>query len=169
MKDFQIVGLGMAVLDVLVRLKDLPTWKRLTNISGFRLEDGGLVATAMVAAAKLGARVGYVGTAGTDEVTELKLRSMVETGVDLSRMVRRPGPENEVAIVFVQPETGEQVFATSGTIRAKPVRVEELDRGYITAAEYLHLDGFHFDAALQAARWMKEAGKTVAIDASTRV
>jgi sugar/nucleoside kinase (ribokinase family) len=46
------------------------------------------------------------------------------------------------------------------------LRPEELDRSYITSAEYLHLDGFHHRAAMQAARWMKEAGKTVVLDGS---
>jgi len=48
--DLQIVGLGLATLDVLLRLKEMPTWERGTRIDGFRLEGGGLVGTAMVAA-----------------------------------------------------------------------------------------------------------------------
>ena len=42
--------------------------------------------------------------------------------------------------------------------------VSKLDRDYIVSADYLHLDGFHYDAALQAAMWMREAGKTVVYD-----
>ena len=74
----QIVGLGMATLDVLMRLKDMPTWERGTRLSGFRLEGGGPVGTAMVAAARLGGRVGFVGTAGTDEAAEIKNTQIAE-------------------------------------------------------------------------------------------
>jgi sulfofructose kinase len=164
--ELQIVGLGVATLDVLIRLKDMPTWERGTRISGFRFDGGGLVGTAMVAAAKLGARAGFVGTAGTDEAAELKLRSMVECGVDLSRLVRRDGPEDQVVIVHVHAETGERVFAGMGFGSRQQIPVEELDRDYITAADYLHIDGFHFEAALQAAKWMHKAGKTVVMDGS---
>ena len=164
--ELQIVGLGLATLDVLIRLKDMPTWERGTRISGFRFDGGGLVGTAMVAAAKLGARVGFVGSAGTDEAAELKLRSMVECGVDLSRLVRRDGPEDQVVIVHVHAETGERVFAGMGFGSRQQIPVEELDRDYITAADYLHIDGFHFEAALQAAKWMHKAGKTVVMDGS---
>ena len=162
----QIVGLGLATLDVLLRLKDMPTWERGTRLSGFRFDGGGLVGTAMVAAAKLGARVGFVGTAGTDDAAYLKLKSMVECGVDLSRLVRRDGPEDQIVIVHVHAETGERLFSGMETWHRQPLRVEELDREYITSAQYLHLDGFHGEAALQAAKWMKEAGKTVVMDGS---
>jgi sulfofructose kinase len=162
----QIVGVGLACLDVLLRLKDMPTWEHGARLTGFRFDGGGLVGTAMVAAAKLGARVGYVGTAGTDEAAELKLRSMVTSGVDLSHLVRREGPEDQVVIVHVHAETGERAFSGMESWRRQQLRPSELDRSYITSAEYLHLDGFHHQAAMQAAKWMKQAGKTVVMDGS---
>jgi len=164
--DLQIVGLGLATLDVLLRLKEMPTWERGTRIDGFRLEGGGLVGTAMVAAAKLGARVGFIGTAGTDESADIKLRSMVEVGIDLSHLVRRPGPDDQVIVVHVHAETGERTFSGVQSARRQPLSIEDLDREYIAAADYLHLDGFHGEATFQAAKWMKEAGKTVVLDGS---
>lgn len=161
-----IVGLGLATLDVLVRLSAMPTWERGASIAGFGLDGGGMVGTACVAAARLGARVGYVGTAGSDLVGELKMKTLSERGVDVSRVVRRPGPESAVVVVYVHEETGERVFSGLRGFSDSPVRPDELDREYITGAEFLHLDGFHHEAALQAARWMREAGKRVAMDCS---
>ena len=166
MSDLQIVGLGLSTLDVLIRLKEMPTWERGTRLNGFRLEGGGPVGTAMVAAAKLGAHVGFVGTAGADEAADLKLKSMVECEVDLSHLVRRDGPEDHIVVVHVHAETGERVFAGMEAWRRQPLRAEELDRDYITSASYLHIDGFNHEAALQAAKWMREAGKTVVMDGS---
>lgn len=162
----KIVGLGLATLDVLIRLDEMPTWEHGTRVSEFRFDGGGLVGTAIVAAAKLGADVGFIGTAGTDESAELKLRSFVECGVDLSRLVRRPGPEDQVMLVYVHGQTGERIFSGVASAQRQPLRIEELDRDYITAADYLHVDGLHYEAALQAAKWMKEAGKTVVMDGS---
>ena len=164
--NLQIVGLGMSTLDVLVRLQDMPTWERGTRLAGFRLDGGGPVATAVAASARLGARVGYVGTAGSDEAAEIKLRTLAKEGIDLSRVVRHSGPENEVILVAVHQETGERVFSGLHSFDARQLKVEELDRDYITAADYLHLDGFHYEAAVQAARWMHEAGKQVVFDGS---
>lgn len=163
----QIVGLGLATLDVLIRLKEMPTWQERNLASGFRFDGGGLVGTAMVAAARLGARAGFIGTAGTDESAELKLRSFVESGVDLSRLVRRDGPEDQVVLVYVHEETGERVFAGVRSGPRQPIRPEELDQAYITSADYLHVDGLlHQEATLQAVQWMQEAGKTVVMDGS---
>jgi sugar/nucleoside kinase (ribokinase family) len=66
----------------------------------------------------------------------------------------------------VHAETGERIFAGFEHSRRMPLAVEELDRAYITSAEFLHLDGYHSDAALQAARWMHAAGKRVMLDGS---
>jgi len=154
----------MACLDLLVRLKDMPTWERGARLSSFRFDGGGPVGTACVAAQRLGARVGFVGTAGTDESAELKMRSFVREGVDLSRMVVREGPENQVVLVCVDEQTGERVFSGLRTFGSDPVRVDELDRDYITTADYLHLDGAHMAAATQAAQWMHQAGKRVMLD-----
>ena len=163
----QVVGLGIATLDVLIRLKDMPTWKERNLASGLRFDGGGLVGTAMVAAARLGARAGFIGTAGSDESAELKLRSFVESGVDLSRLVRRDGPEDQVMLVYVHEETGERVFAGVRSGPRQQIRPEELDQAYITSADYLHIDGLlHHEATLQAVRWMQEAGKTVVMDGS---
>lgn len=162
--QLDIVGLGLATLDVLIRLDEMPTWERTPPVEGFGLDGGGPVGTACVAAAKLGARVGYIGTAGADRVAELKLESFVEAGVDLSRLVRRDGPEAQVIVVYVHAETGERRFAGLKSWSDLQLRVEDLDRDYITSAQYLHLDGCHGEAALQAAEWMREAGGTVVID-----
>jgi len=156
----------MACLDVLVRLKEMPTWERGARLSALRFDGGGPVGTACVAAARLGARVGFIGAAGSDQNAELKLRSFRQAGVDLSRLVVRDGPENQVVLVCVDEETGERVFSGLGAFGADPLRAEDLDRGYITQADYLHLDGSHPEAALQAARWMREAGKPVMLDGS---
>jgi len=166
LERLQIVGLGMACLDVLVRLKEMPTWERGARLSALRFDGGGPVGTACVAAARLGARVGFIGAAGSDQNAELKLRSFRQAGVDLSRLVVRDGPENQVVLVCVDEETGERVFSGLGAFGADPLRAEDLDRGYITQADYLHLDGSHPEAALQAARWMREAGKPVMLDGS---
>ena len=166
MADLDVVGVGLATLDVLVRLRDMPTWERGARLDALAFEGGGPVATALVAAARLGASVGYVGTAGSDDIGTLKVRGLVREGVDASRLVVRPGPEEQVVLVLVHQGTGERVFNSAARGTDARLRPDELDRGYITSARYLHLDGFHTDAGIQAAKWMREAGGTVVVDAA---
>jgi sulfofructose kinase len=162
----QIIGLGLTTLDVLIRLGDMPTWEHGARIDAFSFDGGGPVGTAMCAAARLGARVGFVGTAGNDRVADLKVQLLAEFGVDISHLLRRDAPEDQVVIVYVDARTGERTFSGFGRPRQNLLRPEELDRDYILSGDYLHLEGFHPEAALQAARWMREAGKTVVLDGS---
>lgn len=166
MDGVKVVGLGLATLDVLMRLGEMPTWERGTPLSGFSLDGGGPVGTAMVAVSRLGVPAGYVGIAGTDKVGELKVGSLAENGVDVSRLVRRPGPEKQVVIVYVQEDTGERLFSFLRGFHDERLAIAELDREYITSADYLHLDGHNVEAALQAIQWMHAAGKTVVLDGS---
>jgi len=164
-----IVGIGMATLDVLVRLDEMPTWERGAQIDQFALDGGGPAGTAVVAAAKFGAKTGFISTAGDDEPARIKLASFLEHGVDLSRNVVRPGRERQVIVCYVSEKTGDRRFSGVKGLHEGQLKPEELDRGYITSARFLHLDGFHYEAAYAAAGWMREAGKTVVYDgAETR-
>lgn len=164
MPDCDIVGLGMSTLDVLLRIGDMPTWDAPGRLSDFGLDGGGPVATACVAAAKLGARVGYVGTKGNDIAGELKTRFLSDAGVDISRIVETNLPEDQIICVYVQEGTGERVFSGLKRLGDAKLPPDALDRDYIQAAKYLHLDGYHSECAKQAAEWVHEAGGLVCLD-----
>ena len=159
-----IIGLGLATLDILIRLSDLPTWEHGVGCSAVGLDGGGPVGTACVAAARLGARVGFVGTAGNDQLAALKIQSFQEHAVDLSCLRQREEPEDQVVIVYVNQDTGERVFSGLHNFNRRSLKVDELNRAYLTSARYLHLDGTHPEAAQQAAQWMHAEGKLVSLD-----
>ena len=163
----KVVGLGMACLDIVVRMHDMPTWERGTRLEAVTIDGGGPVATAMVAAQRLGVPAGFIGTCGSDRLGDIKMQTLVEQGLDVSHAVRRPGPEDQTVLVSVHAVTGERVFSGYKQWTRIPLSVGEIDRDYIVAADYLHLDGAHPEAAMQAARWMHEAGKTVLLDGSS--
>src|SRR5512136_138554 len=125
--SLDIVGLGLATLDILIRLGDLPTWEHGAGCSAVGLDGGGPVGTACVAAARLGARVGFIGTAGNDTLASLKIKSLQEDGVDLSHLAMRDIPENQVVIVYVNQETGERIFSGLHCFGEEPLHVDELD------------------------------------------
>jgi sugar/nucleoside kinase (ribokinase family) len=163
----QIVGLGMAALDILLRTEDLPTWEHGVRMEAVAVEGGGPVATAMVAVSRLGVSAGFVGTYGSDRLGEIKLQTLVENGLDVSRAIKRPAQEDQAVLVCVHAGSGERVFSGFDRSHSQPLTVDDLDRAYITSAEYLHLDGHHAEAAMQAIQWMHEAGKQVMLDGSS--
>lgn len=159
-----IVGLGMTTLDILLRVGAMPTWERPGPVETAALDGGGPVGTACVAAARLGARVGFVGTVGTDEIARLKVDYLARYGVDASRLVVREGPESQVVVVYVDADSGERAFAGLREFGRGSLLAEELDLDYIGGCRFLHLDGFHYDAALTAARHVRARGGQVCID-----
>jgi ribokinase len=166
MPEYDVIGLGMSVVDVAIRLERMPTWEDPGRVSGFTLADGGAAGTACYVVATFGLQTGFIDTFGSDEMASRKLRSLEQAGVDVSNMVRREGPEDNIVVVYVQEQTGERSFGFSRGMWTRPVRTDELDRDYLTSARYLHLDGTHGEASIHAARWMHEAGKTVVLDAA---
>ena len=165
MEKPRVIGLGLATIDILMRLSEMPAWEKFNRLSDLKFEGGGPAGTALVAVARLGVKAGFIGTAGNDPAGDLKVETFRREGVDTSRLIRRSFPEDQVALVFVHEESGERTFAAPIGFGREPLEPEELDRDYITSAAILHLDGFHFDAAMQAARWMREAGKRITLDA----
>ena len=167
MTPFEVIGLGYACLDILLRGNELPTWERGARFDEAAVEGGGPVATAVVAAQRLGVPTSLIGTYGSDRLGQIKLQTLTENGVDTSHMLQRDAPENQVVVVCVNAATGERLFSSVHVPAALPLSPAELDRDFITQAEWLHLDGYHSEAALQAARWMHAAGKRVMLDGST--
>jgi ribokinase len=161
---FDVVGIGLSTLDVLVRLETLPKWDRPAHFDDICLDGGGPTGTALCAAARLGTRAAFIGTAGTDRFADLKLRSLADHGVDTSQVVRRPGPETRIVLVTVNRANGDRIFNTKTDFRKDLLHPDELDREAITRAEILLTEGFHAEAALAAAGWMHAAGKRVVLD-----
>lgn len=166
MPENEIVGLGLANVDVVMQRNEMPTWENPGVTSGFALADGGPAGTACAVASMFDVASGLIDTIGNDDMAAIKRQSLVSAGVDLSHLVERDGAEDHVVIVYVQEGTGDRFFSFVRGFLSQPVLPEELDRDYITAAQYLHLDCTHPKAAMQAARWMHEAGKRVVLDAS---
>ncbi len=161
-----VVGLGLAIVDVVLRVDRMPAWEDPRGLLDFTLADGGPAGTACFVASTFGLRTGFVDTVGDDDLGAHRRRSLERAGVDTSRLVPREGAEDHVVVVYVDAATGERVFSFRRGFLSRPVTVDDLDRAYIESARILHLDGSHGAAALAAARWMKESGGTVVLDAA---
>ena len=162
--DCDVIGLGLRCLDIVVQVSALPRWGHEREAQRIAVQGGGPAGTAAVAASRMGVRSGYVGTVGSGPLGELKRGTLADYGVDLRCLVRRDAPEQQVSLVFVSDAGGERTFMPARRLLEEPLKVEELDRAYLTAAEILIIDGFHPQAALAAAQWMRQAGKRVIMD-----
>ncbi len=159
-----VVGIGLCTFDIMVRLPELPTWDHPVRMDEVLFDGGGPCGTALCAASKLGAKVSLIGTAGNDWFAEYKLKTLTDHGVDISQILYRDAKENQLVCVNVDEKTGERIFNLSKDFYKYPVQIDELDRDFMTSAEFLLLDGHYLKASTQAARWMQASGKRVILD-----
>ena len=162
--DMDIVGIGRPCMDILTVVQSLPKPDSGSGILDFSRQGGGNVATAMAAAARLGARAGFIGLSGSCIHGKALREDFEYNGVDISHSATIEGEPSDFAIILSDLETrGRSIMYKGGGIRG--LEVGDLDREYITSAAFLHLEGCG-EAERAAAGWMRAAGKKVSFDVS---
>ena len=117
----RIAVVGSANVDLVARCERLPRPGETVTDASFERMPGGKGANQAVAAARLGARVRFVGRIGADD---LVLRSLERDGVDTSAVVR---DEREGGIALVVVEAGGEnmiVVAPGANARLTPGDVD---------------------------------------------
>ncbi len=163
-KALDVVGVGINVLDYVFRIPRFPEPDTKMDALGTTVQGGGLTATAMVACARLGLRTRYIGKFGGNQIGRTAWDELSREGMDLSAAVMAPGVPNRFCVVLVEETSGARTIVRERDPRIW-LRPEELSREAVCAGRVLHLDGYEGDAALQAARWAKDAGIPVSVDA----
>lgn len=162
-----ITGIGYCSIDYLCMVPRIPHDDKVEIIQGMT-QGGGPAATAIVAAARLGAKTAFAGAVGDDERGKAIMNSLSEEGIYLGGMKIRNGSESPAAFCWIEQSGGKRSIAwTKGNVKA--LSPDEIDMDLIRNSKALHLDGHQTEAAIAAARAAKENGVTVSIDAGTFV
>ncbi|MCL1794739.1 MAG: carbohydrate kinase family protein [Oscillospiraceae bacterium] len=159
-----IIGIGRPCIDILTVVESLPKPNSGSGIIDFSRQGGGNVATAMAAAARLGAKAGFIGLSGSCAHGKALREDFEYNGVDISHSVTVEGEPSDFAIILSDLETrGRSIMYKGGGIRG--IELGDLEREYITGASFLHLEGCG-EPERTAAAWMRAAGKKVSFDVS---
>lgn len=162
-RPYDVVGLGVSTVDLLLQIDHLPAEEEVLRAEAFSLQGGGPVATAIVAAARLGARTAMIDALGDDWRGELIRQDYAREGVDTAFLVPRPGHTCATAVVLVSRGSGKRTILWSpGT--APELTVEEVPWAAITQARYLHVNGRHGEACLKACQLARQDGVQVSFD-----
>jgi len=103
-----VVGIGIACLDHLIVVPARS--KQGGRIGEFRVEGGGLTATALVAAARLGAPTHLWTCLGDDEIGLAIVQGLTREGVDTRDIQFVPGARSPVSVIHVEAPSGERVI-----------------------------------------------------------
>jgi ribokinase len=160
------VGLGYCAYDILAIVPHMPLFDdvRMTHASALVHDGGGPVGTALAALARLGVPAGYIGVLGDDREGRWLRQLFVEEGVDVSRLRMSDEAGTNVCLLLVEQGTARRAIVCHPRVRSSALVLDDDDRRYVQAARVLHLDGQFLPAAVQAARWAREAGVRVCFD-----
>jgi sulfofructose kinase len=162
-RSFDIVGLGCAAVDDLFYVPAYPPADAKVQINRHERQGGGLTATALVAAARLGSRCAYAGILGDDDLSQFLLQRFASEGVDTSLVRRRPNarPIHSVIVVDERTQTRNVFYDLEGVYGAEPGWPDE---SIIRSAGALYVDHFGVEGMSVAARIAREAGVPVVAD-----
>ena len=166
MQKFDVVGVGLNATDTLLLLPKFPAYAGKVPFESEILSPGGQVASAMVACARLGLRVKYIGTVGDDERGRIQMESLRDTGINLDDVELRENCANQSAYILIDESTGERtiLWRRDDCLALDPARITP-ER--ILGARLVHIDGHDTAAVARAAGIARQNRIPVTVDVDT--
>ncbi|MBI3975891.1 MAG: sugar kinase [Armatimonadetes bacterium] len=148
---------------------------RLSQVATFHRGWGGDTSNLAVAAARLGASVGYITRLGGDEFGRSFLTLWAQEGVDASRVLVDPAAFTGVYFIALAEDGSHDFTYYRAGSAASRLRPEDIDAAYLAAARVFHTSGITqatsdsaqaaVDRAIEVAR---AHGVTVSYDLNIR-
>ena len=162
--SFDVVGVGCCAVDTLGIYEGSIEEDQKAQVYQTTRQGGGLVATGLVAVARLGGKARFIGKVGDDDPAQFIVREFEAEGVDTSCLRILPGASAIRTIGLVNPAKGHRTMFYC-LDDAPVVGPDDLAQEDVLAGKVLFVDGFQVKAAIHAARWAREAGRTILMDA----
>jgi sulfofructose kinase len=152
-----ILGFGAVAIDHLVYVDSFPPPNVKTYVIRSQQQCGGLTATALVAAQRLGAQCAYAGMLGADDGSRFAIDAMQREGINVAHVVKRDdaGPIRSVIIVGLDHAT-RNIFpehpAVTGAADDQP------DASVIRASKVVFVDHLGMAGMIRAAKIARDTG-----------
>ncbi len=160
---FDVLGCGAVAVDDLLYVEGYPPAESKVRVLHRQRQCGGLTGTALVAAARLGARCAYVGRLGDDELSLYVIDHLTREGIDLSFRAACPDarPAHSTIIVDQQHQT-RTIFASLDSAIGPDPHWPHAE--LIQDSRVLLIDHHGLPGTLRATRIAREAGVAVVAD-----
>lgn len=162
---FEVVGIGGSFHDILMLMEHFPVENTKNNrILEIIHQGGGPVSTGLCAAARLGAKCSVMSVFSDDEGGIFLRQEFEKDNVDISSSVIRPGTKSYTSYVLVSQDSGYRTICGGGG-NVGPLSEDEINFDLIKNATVLNLDGTSGKAGVIAAKYAREHGVKVMLDA----
>ena len=160
-----VVGICSPVMDLLVNIPYIPVEEGGMRANEIFHQGGGNCASAMATSARLGVNSGVLAIVGGDATGDFIIKDFKYNGVDTSRIIRgAPDTSSSYCIAISETKHGTRKFLLRPSTIGR-LTPDDLDYEYIKSAKILHLESGGDPASLAGAKFAKEHGVTVSIDA----
>lgn len=160
----RILGIGGVAYDMLSVVDNMPAWEDIEYIEKYEVQQGGMAATGIVTACKLGAQTEFIGAIGNDLQGQFQIDTFSTNGVKHDNIRIYENDISPLTIVLIHSVTGRRSFIHYKGVNTKP----ELDSVEIdlTGVSHILFDGFFFNTALEVAKRARELGIVSVTDMS---
>src|SRR5947209_2728840 len=160
---WDVLGLGCVAVDDLLYVAAYPPADAKVQVRRRERQCGGLTATALVAAARLGARCAYAGVLGPDADSQFVVDCFRRESLDVQHLLRREGarPIRSTIIVDETCQTRTIFFDLTGSVGADPGFPPE---DVLRSTRVLYVDHYGLEGMARAARVCRAAGIPVVAD-----
>jgi sulfofructose kinase len=110
-QPLRILCAGIAVLDEVFRVRQVPAIDSKTDASAYVSISGGCAANAAIAISRLGGRARFAGPLGDDITADRIVEGLVRDSIDCAGCVRGSGMSSSVSAILIN-EAGERTIAT---------------------------------------------------------
>ncbi|WNK00182.1 adenosine kinase [Thalassospiraceae bacterium LMO-JJ14] len=186
--DFDVLGIGNAIVDILVQTGDdfldangltkgamglvsAEAQRALYDKTGQAIESsGGSAANTLAGIAALGGRAAFAGKVRDDQLGTVFTHDIRAAGVTFDTAMATDGVPTATCLVLISPDGQRTMQTYLGA--CVEFSAADLDHAQVEAAEVIYLEGYLWDpdpareAFLQAARVAHDAGRKVALSLS---
>ncbi|MEL0111665.1 MAG: adenosine kinase, partial [Rickettsiales bacterium] len=188
MAEYDLVGIGNALVDVLAPVDDAFLAEHALDKGAMTLVDadrasaiygkmppaqecsGGSCGNTMAGFASLGGKGTFVGKVRDDQLGNVFRHDMQSIGVDFTTPAATDGPPTGSCLVLITPDAQRTMCTNLGA--ATNLGPGDIDKAIIQAAKVVYMEGYLFDppdaqdAFVAAADYAHDAGRKVSITLS---
>ncbi|MCE5260043.1 MAG: PfkB family carbohydrate kinase [Chloroflexi bacterium] len=152
---WDLLGLGAVAVDDLVFVPRYPEADSKILVENEERQGGGLTGTALVAAARLGAKTAFMGVLGADELSRYTISELEREGVDCSAVLVRPSAGPVHSTIIVVSSTGQRTILHSHA-RVQERAPSEVGGALIAQSRALFVDYTTAASAVRACQAARE-------------
>lgn len=162
-KTIDILGLGCIAIDDVLCVKAYPQPDTKVRIQHRFRQCGGITATALIAAARLGCRSAYAGNLGQSDLTREALAHLQSYGVNIDH-VRIQGEGNPAYTTIIVDQTNHTRTIFSDLNRSIGATTDHPSESVFLSARVLLVDHFGIEGMTRATQIARQANIPVVAD-----